>query len=200
MVLPSRPAAVWRQCSWTGLCLTSKKLNFYSPSISLQLLYTHRRRPVSRYLQYLFITPLSIALPVPICLRRTNYNTSRPGFHQSPPLPLFPPLSLSHPLLHIHFNPINTFFPATLSLRRVFSPLPRKNPIHQPALPPHSSLCRHHATFPSLFLSLSLGTIKVSAVPRRVMESLPTPSVEKLGGRYDGREQNMRWKRRQRAN
>lgn len=113
--------------------------------------------------------PLSITLSVSICLCCTNYGSHHLSLYQFP-WPLSPPLAPSHPLLHIHFSPINTFFLAVLLLQCVF--LTSSSQPHVISFFPPSLISLPSPLIPSLFLSLSLGTIKASAVPQRMMQLL----------------------------
>lgn len=115
--------------------------------------------------------PLSITPSVSICLCCTNYGSYHLSLYQFP-WPLSHPLAPSHPLLHIHFSPINTFFLAVCSLKHVFLTSSSQPHVISFFPLPSSLICLPSPLIPSLFLSPSLGTIKVSAVPQRMMQLL----------------------------
>ncbi len=175
-------AIVQGQCSRTWLHLTCKKLNF-SAFGSFYGSFTHM---VGALFLGIYSISLSASLNHPVCFYLSLLHQLQCRSTRLIAIPL--PLPLSHPLLHIHFNPINTFFTAVLFLQCVVSTL-LHHPIYQFSSSPRSSLCHHRTTFPQLFLNLSLGTIKVSTVAQGMIESLWHLQWKKLGGRFDGKEQ-----------
>lgn len=120
---------------------------------------------VSWYLQYLFIT-----FPQSLCLFLFVFATPITAPLKSL-LPAFPLLAVYSPLSHSLQSHQHVFFQPFLA-SSVFSHLFFTTPSFSfLSLFTHLSIC-DGTTVPLVFVSLSLGSIKVSAVPRRIMKTL----------------------------
>lgn len=151
--------------SWTYFYPTCKKLNFYSLWIFLWVICTHCGCSCFLVSTVSLYHLPSITLSVSICLCYTNYCTSQIPFASLPSLSSVysPPSHSLQSHQHVFFQP---FLPSS-----VFSHLFFTTPSFSfLSLFTHLSIC-YGTTVPLVFLSLSLGSIKVSAVPRRIMKT-----------------------------
>lgn len=148
------------QCSWTFLYPTSNPPLFFSvPFGSFYGPFAHTMGVLFLGNTVSLFHLLSIILSVSICLCCINYSTSHPSYANRP--------------LYFHLICCFTFtwVPSAHSFQAdVFSHLSfTATPISFSSVFTHPSPVT--IIIPLLFLSLSLGTIKVSAVSHRVMES-----------------------------
>ena len=148
---------------------------------------------------------LFITLPPSTCLflfvfSVTSYYSPHPGLSLFA-WPLPSALPLSDLLLHVHFNPINTFFPFHAFPVNVFSHLFFTAPsLSFP--PPFTHLPAAAAAQPSphFYWSPSLGSIKASAAPQRMTESLWHLRRGRIRWEVWWNGANMGWKWREQVN